>query len=533
MPLRRTPLVVILLISAWSATSAQYFFKHLALPGSSGGGEMTADANGGVHMAASLAQSTELSFNENGTITAGTQFALSDPEFGLVLRKVLPLNATHRVALGYTNTNTGTTSNTTTFVTRFAEGASSAQATLIGTDTNAEWPADIAVHGDNVVAMARTLFGEEPTLLYKMIVAKFDANLAPSWGISFDVPNTQMQPLRTFIDATTGTITCFALASPVGTADYRAVMLRLSPTGQLLGGTTYDSAGNGSNRGAVVESDDGGYYLLHELFNTSALELVLTKLSDTGSLLWSRRISATQPGTLADLLEHEGTLYAAVTTGSNGFGQNVLLMAMDTEGTVQWSHVHGVADRLSIAFRMLITTGTDGADAIWVSGGFRLNGSSPQDLLVMKVALNGTGLSCTLPDYTFTTAPVSTVTAEEGVLAPYTLFSTTQLDLGSTTADTWVTECAPVGTAEAALEERLVLSPVPSYDRCTLGLPQQHGVLQVILCDAWGRTVQEHRVPAAVGALELSLEELAAGTYAVMVTDILNGGTSALRLVRE
>lgn len=526
-------LLILLLAASTTTAHAQYFFTHLPVDGFGGGWQLSAGTNGGVRLVSALPTGGELVLDEVGGIAGAITLTDLDDQYPLQLSAMVQRTPTERLALGQVDNGTGVISSRTMILARLTDGATNTVATTIGPEDNTEWSSDLALHPDGAVVLGRTFFGPTDDLRYRMLVAKFNADLAPVWGVTVNVLDKVMFPEKVFVDPVSGAITCFALGAVPGPVDFSAVLVKLSSSGELLWAYSYDCEDNGYTNGGIAQDEAGNFFTVQQLGNFTTLDLVLSKITPDGELLWSKKISAPQPGNMANVRWHDGALYVVGSTGSIGLAQNALLMKLDTEGQVQWAHVYGVADRLTIGSDMLFATGTDGEEALWLSGYFRLNGQSPQDVLWMKVDAEGNGIDCTLPDQTFNTTATTSTTTADGVAAPYTYFGTRTLGINTFAAAEPVYQCgAPNSIAEAATPPAQ-LAPVPTHGPCMLTFPAMHGALRIRVVNTLGQPVQEFAVAANTTALHLDLGPAVPGTYMLLVEDTKSGRRSALRVVKE
>jgi len=528
------PLLILFLAATSTTTHAQNFFTHLPVDGYGGGWQLNAGENGGVRLVSSLPTGGELVLGEAGNIISG--MILSDDEVGqpLFVSEMVQVGTTERLALGQMDNGTGTLTGRTMYLARIIDGATSTEATTIGPEDNTEWSSDLALHPDGAVVLGRTLFGPVDDLRYRMIVAKFDADLTPQWGVTVDVLDKVMFPVKAFVDPASGAITTYSLVDTPGPTDFYGSLVKLSSAGELLWSYSYDCEDNGFYNGGIVQDEAGDFYTVQQLANFNTLDLVLSKITADGELLWSKKISAPQPGRVANVYWHNGAIYVAGTAGFTGGTQNALVVKLDTEGQAQWAHVYGVADRLTVGNDLLFTTGTDGEEALWLSGYFRLNGTSPQDVLWMKLDADGTGMDCSLADYVFTTTPTTSTTIEDGVATPYTYFGTRTLGINTFAAGEPVYECGapPNGIAEAAIALAQV-APVPTHGPCTVSFPAAHGALRTRVLNALGQQVQEHSVAPNAPTLQLDLGGAESGTYVLLTEELKSGRRSAQRVVWE
>lgn len=514
-------------------TSAQYFFKHVPLgtgitlyPGEAGGVRVVTSA---------YMEAGELVLDAAGTITSST--LMDQPtEDHVFLRELLPYGEGGRLAFGTMDVAPGVATVGSILLARVPDGATTAEAVLIGTAEQREFSTDIHVFpgGQGAVVLGRAPFGPNTDLRYKLVVGQFDPALQPAWLQAVDVLEKNMFPVRLFVDPTNGEITCMSLNYSPGADDYSASLVRLASTGDLLWAQTIDHAVTGYENGDLVRDAGGDFYLAHQLADQTTFQFVLSRISSAGTVLWSKLVSAPGTANFDRLYLHNGALYAVCTTGVLATAQYVLLMKMDLEGQVLWSHTYGATDRTNDATTLLVAPDADGAEAIWVTGTYRLNGASPQNVFVLKVDGEGEadGLVCPGPDFTFTTAATTVATTAGGTVLAYDAVGSASVRVGTQPQQTISTECLPNAIAEEASVPLLSVAPVPTRGPCTVTFADEHGALQLRVLDALGRCVLEQRVAAHTQNVHLDLSELRSGTYLLVVDDAA-GVHHAVRVVKE
>ena len=532
---RVRPLTTLLLFSLGLAApivpaNAQYFLQYIPA-GNAASFEATPD--GGARMMASTGNGTELVFDPGGQITSSTQVQQTI-EGTTYFRRLLPFGPGMRLGFGLFDDFEGFGTRQSILLARIADGATTASAMVIGTPEGYEFNGDVAViPGEGAVVTGRIGIGGSTDLRYHLLVAKFDMDLNAVWMRTVDVQEKNLTPLYVEVDATTGVITCFTRQSPDGAVDHSFARVRLSSTGDVLDCIVYDHPGNGWENAAVVPVGDGAYMLLQELSGSVDFQLICTRIEADGQVAWSRLYSAPGDTELGECRFYNGALYLMGTTVVDFTEQFVTLVKMDLEGQVQWSHTYGEAERWNLGYCLAVGPDGTGGEAIWVGGTYRLSGSSPQDILIMKVAGNGEGLPCTRPDLVFTSTPTEMTTSTGVTSAPYTSVSPRNLVVGTYPEQEFVTGCGIVGVDEVRVEPELRVTPVPTTGPCTLQLSTTAHPQRLRLVDAHGRTLSTHQVAAGTHTVQLDLSPYPAGLYAAVLDDPRNGTSRSVRLVKE
>lgn len=531
LPRTASRLALLLALSAPIApTCGQYFLTHF--PNGIGVGlEVTPD--GGARMMAGTDNGTELVFDASGQLIGSTQVQQTIVG-SLYLRRLLPFGPGMRLGFGGLDDQEGIGIRQSILLTRIADGASTANAVVIGTPEGQEYNADaVVIPGEGVVVTGRIGFGGSTDLRYHLFVARFDMDLNALWMRTVDVQEKNLSALRVFVDPATGVITCFTRQSPLGAVDNSLARVRLSATGDVLDCIVYEHPGNGWENADVVPLEDGAFLLVQELTGFQAFQLVCTRIEADGQVAWSRLVSAPGDTELGECRLYNGALYLVATTTENFSEEYVTLAKMDLEGHVQWSHTYGDPGRRNVGYCLAVGPDGTGGEAIWAGGTYRLSGTSPQDILVLKVDGNGEGLACSRPDLVFTTTPTEMATSSGVTSASYTTISTRNLVVGNYPDQEFTTVCGAVGVGERAKQTELHAAPVPTTGMCTIHLSPSNTPRLLHLIDAQGRLVQEVLVGTHASTAQLDLSDRHAGPYVVQVSDPAHGSQEIVRLVKE
>ena len=123
------------------------------------------------------------------------------------------------------------------------------------------------------------------------------------------------------------------------------LMLKISPSGSLLWSKTYDSGESTWGNKAIVQTSDGGYILT----NNTGIATVI-KTNSNGGVQWTKtyNVSSNYPSNVftgatlnSVILTSDGGLAFA---GTASFGE-VWLLKTDTQGTVEWNQTYGDRDQ--------------------------------------------------------------------------------------------------------------------------------------------------------------------------------------------
>lgn len=529
-PLTTLLLFTLALAAPIAPAYGQYFLRYIP-----GGNAASVEATpaGGARMVAGTGNGTELVFDPGGQLISSTQ--VQQTIVGTTyFRRLLPFGPDTRLGFGLIDDVEGFGTRLSILLARIADGATTANAMVIGTPEGFEYNGDVAViPGEGVVVTGRIGIGGSTDLRYHLLVAKFDMDLNALWMRTVDVQEKNLGPLRVVVDPTTGVITSFTQQSALGDADHSLARVRLSATGDLLDCIVYDHPGNGMENAAVVPLDDGAFLLLQQLIGFETFQLVLTRIEADGQVAWSRLVSAPGNADLGECRLHDGALYIVGTTVESFTDQFVTLVKMDLEGNVQWTHTYGDAGRWNVGSCLAVGPDGTGGEAIWVGGTYRLSGSSPQNILVMKVDGNGEGLPCTRPDLAFTNTVIQTTTSTGVTSAPYTTVSPRNLVVGTYFDQEFTAACGTVSVGELPTLAELHAAPVPTTGPCTLQLAPVSRVQHLRLVDAHGRTLSTHQVAAGTRTVHLDLSPYPAGLYAAVLEEPHTGTYKAVRLVKE
>lgn len=128
---------------------------------------------------------------------------------------------------------------------------------------------------------------------------------------------------------------------PDAAGDIRVVLFKTDINGNQQWVKSYGVAAK-NVPGKVINSSDGGYYLLFSswtIFSPANFYTVLVKTDSLGNEVWNRTISETQSDKAIDI-EFDGQNIYVIATGTYNTGgyPTVLVHKLDTSGALQWSY---------------------------------------------------------------------------------------------------------------------------------------------------------------------------------------------------
>lgn len=151
---------------------------------------------------------------------------------------------------------------------------------------------------------------------------------------------------------------------------------------RAIGGTNQDNAY------PVIQTSDGGYAVAGFYFGAGAPDFYIVKLNPNGELQWSRTISGSAGGDefLFSMIQTTDGGYA-VAGWTNSFGSliDIIIMKLDSSGTLQWTKTVGGTND-DVAYSIIQTT--DGGYAL--AGNTRTFGAGNRDLYIVKLNASGT-----------------------------------------------------------------------------------------------------------------------------------------------
>jgi hypothetical protein len=136
-----------------------------------------------------------------------------------------------------------------------------------------------------------------------------------------------------------------ASATVISTNAANLLLLKISSSGSLLWSKTYDSGQSSWGDKAIVQTNDGGY-----IFTDYTGIATVIKTDSNGVVQWTKtyNVSSTHPTNVFTA----GTLNSAILTSDGGlafagtasFGE-IWLLKTDAQGTVEWNQTYGDRDQ--------------------------------------------------------------------------------------------------------------------------------------------------------------------------------------------
>ena len=176
----------------------------------------------------------------------------------------------------------------------------------------------------------------------------------------------QADVAQTFIIDDAGDIIICGNTDSYGNGGRDATVTKTDEDGNIIwekavGGPNYDQFSS------IVESSDGNYYLGGLTFvpGTSDRRIIVSKLTSTGDLLWTKQINNEGLGAVLDIQElSNGKIMVIGRSNTSGTDYKTLVITLDEDGTLNWGKQYTYA----INFLPYNALELDGGD-IWVASG--------------------------------------------------------------------------------------------------------------------------------------------------------------------
>ena len=102
---------------------------------------------------------------------------------------------------------------------------------------------------------------------------------------------------------------------------------------------------------SVIQTFDGGYLIGGAIYNGNDSDIFIVRTNGTGDTLWTRVFSAPGNETVASLIQTADSGFAILADGSDSlYSHNILLLRIDSIGTLLWANKYGDGEDLPKAF---------------------------------------------------------------------------------------------------------------------------------------------------------------------------------------
>ncbi len=163
-------------------------------------------------------------------------------------------------------------------------------------------------------------------------------------------------------------------ATRIGTVSADLVLLKISGSGSLLWKKTYDLGISNRGSKSIVQTSDGGYVLTDNTgsFGTAAA----IKTDENGVVQWTQNYAIYR----SQLYNYTGTINSVILTSDGGLAfvgdtpsLNVSVIKTDVLGNIQWNQTYGDRDQYGYRTRCLIES-SDGNLLVGGSWQYRSSG---------------------------------------------------------------------------------------------------------------------------------------------------------------
>jgi hypothetical protein len=166
----------------------------------------------------------------------------------------------------------------------------------------------------------------------------------------------------------------------------RSVITKISGSGSVQWSKMYGSSGD-HIAVSVTESDDGGYYFTETFTPTGSQrsDNVLSKLDSSGNLVWSRIYRSPSPSpTFSVLKTGDGLLLTGHTGSGNSNNSLGVIISLDENGNIRWRKKVKLDSRPVFLGRPVVS-----AESILISGCAGNRTTNNMDSMVLKMQPNG------------------------------------------------------------------------------------------------------------------------------------------------
>lgn len=291
---------------------------------------------------------------------------------------------------------------------------------------------------------------------------------------------------------------------------YQVMLCKLSTTGSVLWTKTYSAGLGNCISQQMIKTSDGGCIMAGwtDSFGSNNDDIYVIKADSAGNQQWTSTFGG--PGTDIVFSVSEkpagGYILGGYTESYGGGAQDMLLASIDSVGTLQWATAYG--DSLNERGNSVITTN---------DGGYLLTGlmssiaTGTSDVYLIKTDASGFSGGCYENDAPLVQYPSTTITytITPTVSGAYLgLAPPTQVGTGGTVA----TLCGNVGiAAPPAATAALDIAPNPATQEVRIGLENAD---QLEIVDALGRVVYTQQHPPA-NAITIDVSAWPKGIYLV------------------
>ena len=318
---------------------------------------------------------------------------------------------------------------------------------------------------------------------------------------------------------------------PGGIPRADGLIIRTDPSGNMLWANLYGDSLWEELTGAVATAD-GGFLVTGSdvTFGFGGYDVVLMKIDSLGSVQWARTYGGSKTDASYDIyLNSDSTVVMAGYTESLGYGNegsdesNIFLMKTDIGGELIWMNAFG--DGLQDeAFRAAVAS--DG----YLIPGFTRNyfpNDSSQMFIIRTDLLGQTGCheQYTEPADTFFTMPFTPagLTQSAGINYSNTVLVRNSAPLSNYDA------CLLLKAPSGETAEDIRVFPNPFSDHFTLMVPDASPESHYLVHDLTGRIIKKGYVQSSQSII--SLNECTPGVY--FLTLLNEEGTTTLRLLKQ
>ncbi len=396
-----------------------------------------------------------------------------------------------------------------------------------GTPDSTEKMTDLIPYGGDLIVLGGTDYDDVDHPAFLLL--RCDTSFNSIWGIMAHV-GTGRHTAGGLSVAPDGSIYMVGSTHvPVDGQPYDAVLslLKFNANGTFQWARSYDVPGNMYNSAIdIAVAGNGSVFLLQSLNG------ILLHVAENGELVWCKKFVDTSLPNLkfAGIQNHDGGIFLAGRVGFSQVDSRPVLMQCTPAGDVVWARKYGAGETTGDLAGLCIADTPEGPLALWAVGSMRPQSNATQQMLLMKVDLQGNGIAgCVDQELDIVVTDLVPVVSTPVVeITPYGTIAPQTITVAPVVMDLW-TGCITNGVGEAE-QGATSMFPNPTYGPCTIVLPEAASQ-RITVFDATGR-----RVPVPVtmghGLAHVDLRDRESGVYLIHTLDAA-GRSMVQRILKQ
>lgn len=224
---------------------------------------------------------------------------------------------------------------------------------------------------------------------FDFVAIKYNSQGVQQWLQRYDGPNNN----RDFGEAITidGSGNVYVAGSSLGNgSDYDYAVIKYNSSGMQQWLQRYNGSGNASDSPFFMALDNAGnvYITGYSSGVGTGLDIMTTKYSSSGTLLWDQRFNGTGNGVDVGnsvAVDGTGNVYISGYSSGSTTGFDIVTIKYNSSGTQQWQKTYnGPANSSDLSASMAI----DASGNVYVTG-YSMGNSSGEDYATIKYSTSG------------------------------------------------------------------------------------------------------------------------------------------------